>query len=216
MAKRVGSKVVTGEVRFAFVNLFEARSGPDGGKPQWGLVIMIPKDTAEGKETYKLLKEAEKDAITSKPAKAWGGKLPRGLKSVIKDADTTGDDEASLKIQDHVEKYPEFAGHWYLSVNRKAVTNAGRKMSPPFVVDRRREDIEDETEVYSGCWGKVSVDAYCYAASGNNGVTFGLSGVQKLRDDENLSGGGGGSRSDFDVEEDEDSELAGLDVSEYL
>lgn len=61
----------------------------------------------------------------------------------------------------------------------------------PAVFDQQVRDIEpvNQSEVYAGAWYQASVRAYGYANSGNKGVSFGLQGIQKRRDDEPLGGG---------------------------
>ena len=49
-------------------------------------------------------------------------------------------------------------------------------------------EILDESEIYSGCYGKVSLRAFAYDQKGNKGVSFGLQNVQKVRDGESLGG----------------------------
>ena len=50
-------------------------------------------------------------------------------------------------------------------------------------------DIINQSEVYSGCYGRVNFNVYPYNAAGKKGVGFGLCAVQKLRDGEPLSSG---------------------------
>lgn len=58
----------------------------------------------------------------------------------------------------------------------------------PGLVDASRQDIIDDSEVYSGAWFRAQVNASWYDMSGNKGVGFYLQNVQKLRDDEPLGG----------------------------
>jgi len=46
--------------------------------------------------------------------------------------------------------------------------------------------ITDELDVYSGAWFWAQTNAYAYDNSGNRGVAFSLSNLQKLRDGESL------------------------------
>jgi hypothetical protein len=72
-------------------------------------------------------------------------------------------------------------------------------------VDRRLQEIIDSTEVYSGCYAKVSINAFPYSVSGNKGVSFGLNHVQKLRDGDFL-GGRSKAEDDFDDEGDDEDD----------
>jgi hypothetical protein len=46
----------------------------------------------------------------------------------------------------------------------------------------------DENGFYAGCYARATVTAYGYDRAGNIGVSFGLQGVQKLRDGEAFNG----------------------------
>lgn len=187
-------KVVAQEVRLSFVNLLEPRSPGlnDDGTPQapkYSAQLLIPKDTAKGKATYAALRKAEETAKEQDKGK-WGGRIPKNLKSIIHDGDTEGD----------TDKYPELEGHWYMSVNTST-------KYPPKVVDRKLQPILDATEVYSGIWANVSLQAYGYAVQGSSGVSFGLGNVQKLRDGEPLGGVAARPEDEFDDLGDEDDAL---------
>jgi len=54
----------------------------------------------------------------------------------------------------------------------------------PQVVDRNVQTIIDRSEVYSGCYGKVSVTLYAFNVNGNRGIAAGLGNIQKIRDGE--------------------------------
>jgi hypothetical protein len=69
-------------------------------------------------------------------------------------------------------------------------------------VDRQIKPILNQTEFYSGCFGKASISFYPFSMAGNNGVAVGLLNVQKLEDGDML-GGGSRAEDDFTVEDDE-------------
>lgn len=181
--------VVTGKVRLSFVNLFKPRAqvNEDGtvGAPKYSVLLLIPKsDTV----TMDKLRNAEKVAQQEGMGK-WGGKVPKNLKSIIHDGDEEKD----------TEEYPEYAGHYFMSVTANADY-------PPKVVDRNLQPILDSTEVYSGCYARVSLRPFAYAAKGNNGVSFGLQNVQKLADGEPLGGVAAKPEDEFEaLGDDEDS-----------
>lgn len=66
----------------------------------------------------------------------------------------------------------------------------------PGVVDASLAPITDESEIYSGMWGRVSMTAFIYDYKGTKGVSFGLNNVMKTRDDEPF-GGASSAASDF-------------------
>ena len=180
-SKDTSTKVVTGEVRLSYVHLFEKYSNIEGQEPKYSVVILVPKTD---KATIRKIQAAQQAALEQGKSSKFGGKIPKPWKNTFRDGDEEKDTEES----------PEYAGHMFMTVstNRK-----------PAVVDRAREPIEDQDEVYSGCYARVSLNAYPFSASGNKGVSFGLQNVQKLRDGEPL---GSVSRveDDFDELGDED------------
>ena len=85
---------------------------------------------------------------------------------------------------------------------RDGFFNANSRQAPQ-VVDSHVQPILDQSEVYSGCYGKISVTFYGYNSNGNRGIAAGLGNIQKLRDGESL-GGRTTAAEDFETEEDED------------
>lgn len=176
-------KVVTGKVRLSYVHLFEPyTSDPEKNEPKYSTVILVPKSD---KVTIAALRKAQQEALEAGKAK-FGGKIPKDWKDTIHD----GDEEADL------DDNPEYAGHWYLTVSSNA-------KYPPGLIDRAKRPILDATELYSGCYARVSAVAFAFNTSGNKGVSFGLRNVQFLADGEPL-GGVSRAEDDFDDLDDED------------
>lgn len=78
----------------------------------------------------------------------------------------------------------------------------------PLVVDQMKADITEERMIYPGCWVRATVNAFAYDTAGNRGVSFGIQGVQKVRDDEPL-GGTIASADDFEAVEGTGPNLGG-------
>lgn len=169
------TKVVTGKVRLSYCHVFQPFSNNDG-EPKYSTVILIPKTD---KTTVRKIKEAQQAALEAGKAKTFGGKIPANWKNTLHD----GDEDADL------EKNPEYEGHYYMSVSSK---------TKPGVVDQKLNEIIDSTEVYSGCYARVSINAFPYSQQGNKGVSFGLNHVQKMADGDFL---GGRSRAEDDFDE---------------
>ena len=55
-------------------------------------------------------------------------------------------------------------------------------------VDRNKQPIVDEEEMYSGVWAIVSVTFFPYDINGNKGVACGLNNLMKWKDDDHLGG----------------------------
>lgn len=169
MAPAATTKVVTGKVRLSYAHLFEAHkspAAPENAPAKYSVVILVPKsDTA----TIEKIRAAQKVALENGKTSKFGGKIPANWKSTFRD----GDDETEADL----EKNPEYAGHWFMTVS-----NTRR----PGVVDLNMQPILDPTAVYSGCYARVSLNAFPYSTSGNKGVSFGLNHVQFIEDGEPL------------------------------
>ena len=63
--------------------------------------------------------------------------------------------------------------------------NASSKYKPK-VVNRKVEPITNEAEVYSGCYGKISVVFYGFTSGDNMGIAAGLGNIQKIVGGESL------------------------------
>jgi len=167
------TKVVTGRVRLSYVHVFEPYAWDPDDDPKYSTVILIPKSD---KATIKKLRDAQQAALENGKSKFRNGKIPANWSDTIKDGDTDAD----------LERNPEYRGHLYMTVNAKA---------KPGVVDRDLNPILDSTEIYSGVYARVSINAFAYSTRGNEGVSFGLNHIQKLADGDFL---GGRSRAEDD------------------
>lgn len=189
-ASVTGTKVMTGKVRTSFPRLFTPAppaDNPEGDK-KYSVLLLIPKSD---KETIAAIRQAQKAALEEGKQTKFGGKVPTTWESTLHDCDE----------EDDLEQYPEREGHYRISVS-------ANENYPPGIVDAQRQPILDQTELYSGCYVRVSMVAYPYKYANKKGVSFGLRNVQKLADGEPLGGGGLAAEDEFDaVEEDEDDVL---------
>lgn len=160
--KPTSTKVITGKGRLSFVNVFEKND-----KDKYSTAFLIPKSDKATIEKLKAAIEAVK--ADPKAAQIWGGKFLASFKTPLRDGDTDRD----------LEKNPEYKGHYFINCN------SGTK---PGVVDAQLEPILDKSEIYSGCYGRVSVNLYPFNVDGNKGIAVGLNNVQKMADGEPLSG----------------------------
>lgn len=74
----------------------------------------------------------------------------------------------------------------------------------PGIVDADRNTIIDRSEVYSGVYGRASINLYAFNSNGNKGIACGLNNLQKIKDGEPL---GGKSRAEDDFATDEDDDF---------
>jgi hypothetical protein len=177
------TKVIFGPVRLSYTHLFtKYNPGDDGAEGKYQTNCLIPK---KEKETIKALEQAIEAAKKAGILSKWSGKEPKKLDMPLRDGDDKEDDEI-------------YEGHLYL--NAKCKTRPG-------VVDREKNPIVDEDEVYSGVWAIVSVTFFAYDKNGNRGIACGLNNVMKYKDDERL-GGRNSAEADFgDLDMEEDDEL---------
>jgi len=174
------TKVVTGPVRLSYVHVFEPFAFQDE-EPKYSVMLLVDK---KDKATIDKLRAAEALAIEQGISTKFGGKKPAKLASIIKDADEDGT----------AEEYPERAGCLYMTV---------RTDRKPGVVDADVNPILNQSEVYSGCYARVSVTAFPYKFGNTAGVSFGLNNIQKVADGEPL-GGIARAEDEFDAYEADD------------
>lgn len=170
------TKVVTDKVRFSYANIWEPRAAEEGQEPKYSLCILIPKSDTTTLRKIKAAINAAKEAGKN----LWGGNVPSKLKLPLRDGD-----------EDKPEQ-EEYAGHYFLNANSK---------QKPGIVDKNVQPILDQSEVYSGCYGRVSINFFPFNQKGNKGVGAGLQNIQKLADGEPL-GGRSRAEDDFDTVED--------------
>ena len=85
------TKVITGKVRFSFVNVFEPKAFAEGQDPKYSVMLLIPKsDVATINRIKKAIDAAAQKGLSTK----FGGKLPPVLKTTLKDADKDTLEEA--------------------------------------------------------------------------------------------------------------------------
>ena len=170
----MATKIVTGKVRFSFCNLFEAKVPLSGGDPKYSVTLLIPKsDTATVNKIRAAMDEARENFCKKNGATA----LPARPNNPLHDGDG---------MKDNGDPYgPECKGCWVLSVSAK---------QKPVVVDAFGNAITDPGEVYSGSYGRASINFYGYS-NVKKGIGAGLLAIQKLHDGEPF--GTVGSADDF-------------------
>lgn len=165
------NQVVTGECRLSFVNVFEPKAMKEGDEPKYSITAIIPKSDTK---TIEAIKAAIQAAAERGAQKHFGGRVPTNVNSTFYDGDTAVDDMGDLKNI----KYPEYKGNYFIRLSTK---------KRPIVLNADRQEIIDPTEVYSGCYGRVSMTFFAYSGDGRRGVSAALNNVLKTRDGEPLT-----------------------------
>lgn len=183
------TKVITGKVRLSYANIFEPKS-INGSDPKYSVSLIVSKDDKQQVET---IKKAISNAIEAGKTKLANksGKVPANLKTPLRDGDEDRPDDEV------------YENSYFINANSTAA---------PMVVGSEKDSVSgkairlDETEVYSGCYARVSINFYAFNTNGNIGIACGLGNIQKVADGDRL-GGGSSAEEDFDFEEAEDDFL---------
>ena len=178
------TKVITGvNTRWSYANVWEAKS-INGGAPKFSVSLIIPKSDTKTVEKIKAAIQAAYEEGESK-LKGNGKTVPAlsVLKTPLRDGDLERpDDEA-------------YANSYFVNANSG---------TSPGIVDADRQPIIDHSEVYSGVYGRASINFYAFNSNGNKGIACGLNNLQKMRDGEPL---GGKTRAEDDFADDDEDFL---------
>lgn len=189
------TKVVTGKVRLSYASIFEAKS-VNGGDEKFSSSILVPKSD---KETLGKVKAAI-DLLKKQAMDGNKGKLPPNFKTPLRDGDEERpDDEA-------------YAGHYFFNASSKNKPGIAKVVGKTPEGKTKFQEITDTTEVYSGCYCKVSINFYLFNTNGSKGIAAGLNNIVKIQDGEFL-GGRSSVNDDFAGEEFEDDYE---DADDYL
>ncbi len=168
------TKVITGEIRGSYVNVFKPRHNDLSGKEEYSMSLLIPKSD---KTTVSKINNAVEAALRAK----WQAKPPAKWTHPLRDGDEERGDDAAYK------------GHYFMNV---------KSNQKPGVVDRQLNEIMDVDAFISGDYCQVSINAFAYDQKGNKGVSFGLNNVKVTRKGEPLSGRAR-AEDDFDADDDD-------------
>ena len=172
------TKVITGvNTRWSYVNAWEPKS-INGGAPKYSVSLIIPKSDTKTLEKIRAAIQAAYEEGQSK-LKGNGRSVPAlsALKTPLRDGDAERpDDEA-------------YANSYFVNANSGTA---------PGIVDADRNPILERSEVYSGVYGRASINFYAFNSNGTKGIACGLNNLQKIRDGEPL---GGKSRAEDDFAE---------------
>jgi hypothetical protein len=186
----MSTKVITGKVRLSYANIFEPRQN-DKGEAKYSCSILIPKTD---KETLKKVQAAVNAAIEEGKAKLGikGDKIPTSLKKPLRDGDDERPDD------------PAYAGHYFLNASSNNKPGIAKPIGKDGAGKTLFKDITDSTEVYSGCYAKVSLNMFAFDTSGNKGIAAGLNNIVKVQDGEALAGKASVNDDFADVEFEDD------------
>ena len=176
------TKVITGvKTRWSYANVWEPKS-INGGAPKYSVSLIIPKSDVKTVEALKNAIQAAYDEGQSK-LKGSSKSVPSlsSIKNPLRDGDLERPDDEAYKDS------------YFINAN---------SATAPGIVDAARQPILEHSEVYSGVYGRASINLYAFNSNGNKGIACGLNNLQKISDGEPL---GGKTRAEDDfADEDED------------
>ena len=178
------TKVITGPAtRWSYANVWDPKS-INGGAPKYSVSLIIPKSDTKTVEKIQAAIQAAYEEGQSK-LKGNGKSVPAlsVLKTPLRDGDMERPDD------------PAYADSYFINAN---------SATAPGIVDADRNPIMERSEVYSGVYGRASINLYAFNSNGNKGIACGLNNLQKIRDGEPH---GGKSRAEDDFETDEDDDF---------
>ena len=145
----------------------------NGGTPKYSVSLIIPKSDT---------KTVEKIRAAIKAAYEEGESKLEAIKTPLRDGDLERPGDDAYKDS--------------FFVNANSATKPG-------IVDADCQHILERSEVYSGVYGRASINFYAFNSNGNKGIACGLNNLQKIRDGEPL-GGKPRAEDDFATADDDD------------
>lgn len=181
----MGKKLVLKNVRFSWVRVFEARDAFNSGNPRYEVTLLIPKtDKEQIAKVNRTIKELQDEYKAEHP------------KFNIPTTGAAGEKWNPIKDGDDTE-YSDNFGYIMISAYRK------EKDGQPLLFDKFKQPLTKKEQIYSGSWGVASIDAFVYDNAAGKGISFGLNGLQKVKDDTAFGGGAGNVEDDFADESEE-------------
>lgn len=181
----LNTKVITGKVRFSYVNVWEPKS-INGSNPKYSISLLIPKSDEKTLDSVRQAIESAKKIGVN----VLGGKIPTNLKTPLRDGDLERPDDEV------------YMGCYFINAN---------SVNKPGILDKFKNPITNPDDFYSGCYGYASINFYAFNTNGNKGIACGLNNLMKIEDGEAL-GGKVSAEIDFESVEAEkiDAEMAEL------
>jgi hypothetical protein len=176
-------KVITGKnTRWSYANVWEPKA-INGGTPKYSVSLIIPKDDTVTVAKIKAAIEAAYNEGAAK-LKGNGRSVPplTAIKNPLRDGDLERPDD------------PAYANAYFVNAN---------SATAPGIVDADRNPVLTRSEVYSGVYGRASINFYAFNSNGNKGIACGLNNLQLIRAGEPL-GGKASAESDFATDDEDD------------
>ena len=141
------TKVITGpKTRWSYANVWDPKS-INGGAPKYSVSLIIPKSDTKTVEKIQAAIQAAYEEGQSK-LKGNGKSVPAlsVLKTPLRDGDAERPDDEAYKDS------------YFINAN---------SATAPGIVDADRNPILERSEVYSGVYGRASINLYAFNSNGN-------------------------------------------------
>lgn len=174
------TKVNVGEVRLSYCHLFTPEAVAAGAEKKYSVSVIIPKTNTK---LIAKVKQAINAALQMGVASAtFNGKMPAAWRNPLRDGDVDkADDEA-------------YAGAYFINATSK--TKPGVVKRVKINGENKLVEVTNEEDIYSGCYGIVSINFFPYNNAGNKGIGAGLNNVLKTNEGDYL-GGRSSAQTDF-------------------
>ena len=150
----IPTKVITGvNTRWSYANVWDPKS-INGGAPKYSVSLIIPKSDTATVAKIKAAIQAAYEEGQSK-LKGNGKSVPAlsAIKTPLRDGDLERPDDEAYK------------NAYFINAN---------SATAPGIVDADRQPILERSEVYSGVYGRASINLYAFNSNGNKGIACGL------------------------------------------
>ena len=162
------NRVVTGErTRWSYCNVLQPRED-DNGKMKYSVSLIIPKDDTETVDAIRRAIQHVYNDSTETLA---------GKNGIVPELD-----DISIPLNDGDEERPNdeiYKNSYYINAKSDYAPN---------IIDRHGRKLKSDEDVYSGCYGRVSITFYAYRKNKNVGIGAGLNNMLKCADGERLGG----------------------------
>ncbi len=164
------TNVTTGEVRLIYVHLFKPYARMQGAGRE------VSADNPCAEDRYGL---RWPNQCSHRSGKAEGDCRTNGTDVCPPLVPTPVYDGDGVRPSDGMPFGAECKGHWVFTASAKADY-------PPEIVDKMGNPIINQSEIYSGIYGRVNVNFFPYAFGGKKGSAAAWDQYRKLRDGEPL------------------------------
>ena len=138
----MATKVITGvNTRWSYANVWETKA-MEGGKTKFSVSLIIPKsDTVTVGKIKTAIGEAYREGQSKLKGNAKSVPALSTPRTPLRDGDLERPDD------------PAYANAYFVNAN---------SATAPGVVDANRNEIMNKSEVYSGCYGRASINFYAF------------------------------------------------------